>query len=151
MPETFLPQSPIPAVGPSDSPASRVGRSGHRRTMRTANLLSAAMLATLVSALIVLAGNALEGVSHIGMALAMAMMWLLVFLGLSLFARAAARIALRLARSWRTQDAALTDQVRFDQARQDPQVSSDVQALLDADPTTDLPALFTAPRYCRYL
>lgn len=81
----------------------------------------------------------------------MPVIWLLVFLGLSLFARAAAHIALRLARSWRAQDAALTDQARFEQARQDPQVASDGQALRDADATKDLLALFTAPCDCRYL
>lgn len=151
MHESFLPPSPIPAVGPSDPPVSRASRPGHRRTMRTANLLSAAMLATLLSALIVLVGNALQGVSHVGMALAMALMWLAVFLCLTLFARAAARIAWRLARNWRAQDVALSDQAQFEQARQDPQVASDVQALLDADATKDLPPLFTAPRYCRYL
>ncbi len=153
--ETTLPQQPVPAFGPSMSPDRDLTARGRRRTLRAAKLLSCALMAAVASAFVVLAGNMLGNMSAGRVSLALIAMWLVVFLGMSLFARATARLALRVLRSFhgqrRSQQPALSDQELFALSRRNPQVASDVQALLDADAATDEPAVFIAPRYCRYL
>jgi len=150
-------QSPLAAAGAVAPDLSRPDAMPRRRRLRWVNLVSAAMLATILSGLMVLAGEALGGASQWGMALGLVVTWLVLFLALSLLARACARLALRvvaaLRRPGRSGETALSDHALYARTVRDPQLSGDVQALLDAGANQDdnMPALFTAPRYCRYL
>lgn len=155
--EARFSQRPAAATGPSWSAVAQPAMQSRRRRLRRVKLVSAAMLATLVSTAMVLVENRSGGTSPWGIEPGLLVMWLVLFLGLSLFARATARLAMRLVggkqRAPAVKAAAMSDHEVFASMRQDPQLSGDVQALLDAGAARDidLPPMFTAPRYCRYL
>jgi hypothetical protein len=155
--ETRFSQRPAAAAGPSLSGVRQTAASGHQRRLRSINLVSAAMLATVVSALTVLVERLTGGASPWTFAVGLLALWLVLFLGLGLLARVSFRLAMRLVGGWRvrprTDAPPASDHDLFARMRQDRQLSDDVQPLLDADAARDEKhgTPFVAPRYCRYL
>jgi len=155
--ETRFSQRPAAAAGPSVSGVRQTAATGRQRRLRRINLVSAAMLATVVSAMTVLVERLTGGASPWTFAVGLLALWLVLFLGLGLLARVSCRLAMRLLGGRRERlraDVPLaSDQDVFTRLRQDRQLSDDVQSLLDADAARDEKhgKPFVAPRYCRYL
>lgn len=150
-------QRPSSAAGPSLERVQTPAGQMRRQRMRWINRVSTSMLATVVSAMLMLFERASGGSSPWLQTLGLLALWLVLFLGLGLLARVTARLAMRLVDAWRRQPDAVdaTDHAVYARTLRDPALAREVEALLQTGETRkdddELPAIFTAPRYCRYL
>ena len=143
----------VPRVGATGTSRGAEPTQRRRRVRASARGLSSALLATVLSALIVAADRMVDAWSGGGLALALLVLWLVVFAGLVLFARATARFSLRLARAWRawSDEAAQehADTQLMELARKDARVLADVNAALKRDEPAGLTERMGVPVYYR--
>lgn len=92
---------PVPAIGRSASAPAVAGPLPIQRqaVQRTATAISSFLLATLLSALILLADRLVDAWFAGGLLLAVLVLWLVLFAGLTLFGRPTSRFALHAASS----------------------------------------------------
>lgn len=143
----------VPRPGPRD-PAIAAPSPARRSTMAgLARGLSSAMLATVLSVLIVVADRLVDAWSQGSLALAVLVLWLVVFVGLALFARATAYLALNISRgvyAWSERTAnEHADRELMHLSRHDPRAIDDVDAALARTETDGLTRRYSVPIFYR--
>ncbi len=119
-------------------------------TSRLAHALSAALLATLLSALIVVADRLVDAFTGGGLMLALLVLWLVLFAGLALFQHSAARLAFLIAREFQGGiDPAHTLDLTTDIEQADARARGDVNAALAHEETGNAPPTMVAPVFYR--